>query len=273
MAIIVIVKNNTGSSVFIEDMGIAVPGSGQRDFSEIFDFTEICASEDLLGFVTDSTFTINDGTNDLNINDAQIHLDCKNAGGSGSGASYLNDLLDVNIPVTPGDKFTLVYDESLGLWNPGERDVDVESTEPPVDNSSIWMPADQEGIYVYNEQVGDWVSSSSNIYTFSRDNKSDGAYLGIANHDGYYYMHDKGYITSIHCHSEKGNMSKSFQIHINGSTVHNFSLVSGNYNNHNLSIQVNRGDILRTWVMPAGGNVQETTCQLVIYWSHEEVEE
>ena len=51
MTDIVIVKNNTGASVFIEDMGTAVPGSGQRTFSDIFDFTEICVSEDLKIFV------------------------------------------------------------------------------------------------------------------------------------------------------------------------------------------------------------------------------
>jgi len=78
MAITVIVKNNTGASVFIEDMGIAVPGSSQIIFSEIFDFSDICESSDLKDYVGISTFIINDGTSDLSVSDAISYLKCKN---------------------------------------------------------------------------------------------------------------------------------------------------------------------------------------------------
>jgi hypothetical protein len=77
MANIVIVKNNTGSSIFIQDLGLELPGSGQKIFSDIFDFTEICVSEDLKSFVADSTFTINNGISDLTIADAIKYLECK----------------------------------------------------------------------------------------------------------------------------------------------------------------------------------------------------
>ena len=73
----IIVKNNTGSSVFIEDMGTAVVGSGQKIFTDFFDFNEICVSEDLKIYINNSTFTINDGTDDLNISDAIDYLECK----------------------------------------------------------------------------------------------------------------------------------------------------------------------------------------------------
>lgn len=79
MANIVIVKNNTGSSVFIQDMGLELPGSGQKIFSDIFDFTEICVSEDLKAFVANSTFTINNGISDLTSENAIKYLECKSA--------------------------------------------------------------------------------------------------------------------------------------------------------------------------------------------------
>ena len=113
--IIVIVKNNTGSSVFIEDMGIEISGSSQRDISDIFDFTEICTSLDLKTFVQDSTFTINNGTDDLSIADATEYIDCRNTGG-GTSASYLNDLLDVDIP-SPQNDYALVYDSTTSKAN------------------------------------------------------------------------------------------------------------------------------------------------------------
>lgn len=77
MSDIIIVKNNTAVSVFVEDMGTAVPGSGQRVFSDIFDFTEICVSEDLKYLVNNSIFIINDGTSDLAPLDAIEYLECK----------------------------------------------------------------------------------------------------------------------------------------------------------------------------------------------------
>jgi len=78
MSNIVIVKNNTGASVFIEDMGTAVPGSGQKIFSDTFDFPEICVSKDLKALIGDSTFTINNGTDDLIISDGIDYIKCKN---------------------------------------------------------------------------------------------------------------------------------------------------------------------------------------------------
>lgn len=89
----IIVKNNTGTSVFIEDMGIAVPGSGQRIFSDIFDFTEICVSEELKSLVSNSTFTINNGTTDLTISDALDYLTCKNINTGGVTWSDLEGLM------------------------------------------------------------------------------------------------------------------------------------------------------------------------------------
>ena len=268
MSIIVIVKNNTGTSVFLEDMGTAVPGSGQRNFSDIFEFTEICASSDLLSNVVNSTFTINDGTNDLNIADAQDHLNCKNGGGTGTGASYLNDLLDVDT-TSAGDQFALVYNTATGIWGPGERNIDTDIL-PPDSTSSIWIAPQDDLPYYYNESIGDWVSINSDMYMFGKEKRVDGAYVGIANHDGYYYVHRKGYIINVYCNIEQGNATKAFEIHADGSSIFNFSLTDSEYINDNTSIQINKGQFLKLWCSPVGDNVERIMCQLVIKWSHDE---
>jgi len=71
---IVIVKNTTGSSVFIDDLGISVDPSGQLNLSELFSFEDISSSADLKTFVTDGTFTVNDGIDDLNISNGLKHV-------------------------------------------------------------------------------------------------------------------------------------------------------------------------------------------------------
>jgi len=266
----IIVKNNTGTSVFIEDMGAAVPGSGERIFSDIFDFTEICVSEDLKIFINNSTFTINNGTSDLNIADAIEYLDCKNIS-SGGGALYLNDLLDVNIG-TPNDKFTLVYDASSGKWVDDEGGVVEYNPEIPPDSTSvIWI--DRGAIYNYNEIVGDWVSSSSNIFSYGRSGNISGAYLGIGgwSSDGYYYIPYKGYITSLHCHAMGGQQNKEFEIHINKVNAFSFVMDVYDFNVKGLALLVTRGDILQLWCTSIGGPIKDVVCQVVIVWSNSEI--
>jgi hypothetical protein len=71
---IVIVKNITGSSIFIDDLGIDVDGSGQLNLSELFDFEDISGSDDLKILVQNGSFTINDGVDDLSVSDGMNHI-------------------------------------------------------------------------------------------------------------------------------------------------------------------------------------------------------
>lgn len=270
--ITVIVKNNTGDSVFIEDLGTAIAGSSQRVLSVVFDFTELCTSTNLKEYIQDSTFTINDGTTDLNIADAIEYLDCKNAGG-GTGASYLNDLLDVDI-TSPTDKYSLVYNSIDGKWQ-AELIQEVNSTSetPPDSTSTIWIDPNTDDLYFYNTALGDWVSSSSNIYTFSRSGNIDGSYLGIGGWQagGYYYIHNKGYITSLHSSALGGESNKAFQIHLDGTPVYSYNLTSYEISVSGLSIQVQKGQKMQIWTSSSGGPISDVICQLFIQWSYSEV--
>ena len=76
MDIVVIAKNNTSTDIMIEDLGIIIPGSSQINLTDKFDYIEIVESDNLKEFVNAAQITINDGINDLNIEDgiAQISI-------------------------------------------------------------------------------------------------------------------------------------------------------------------------------------------------------
>ena len=66
----IIVKNNSGSDVAINDLGIlSVPDGGQRDLTASFEPSKIVASSDLQSLVNAGTLVINDGTSDLSSSD------------------------------------------------------------------------------------------------------------------------------------------------------------------------------------------------------------
>ena len=71
---IIIAKNNTSSAIPLDDLGVEVPGSGQRNLTDNFSKNEISASVDLDTFVSSGDITINDGTNDLSITDGLKHI-------------------------------------------------------------------------------------------------------------------------------------------------------------------------------------------------------
>jgi len=70
----VIVKNTTGSSVFIDEFGIEVDANGELNLSELFSFEDISSCEDIKTYVSDGTFIINDGTIDLSVSDGLKHV-------------------------------------------------------------------------------------------------------------------------------------------------------------------------------------------------------
>lgn len=61
----IIIKNNTDSNVTIEDLGITIAASSQRTLSDLFTLVEISDSEDLVTYVNNETFTVNNGVEDL----------------------------------------------------------------------------------------------------------------------------------------------------------------------------------------------------------------
>jgi hypothetical protein len=74
MAITVIARNNTGSSINLDDLGITLISSETRILTDYFDYIELTESTDLFDNVSNGNITINDGNIDLNITEALQHL-------------------------------------------------------------------------------------------------------------------------------------------------------------------------------------------------------
>jgi len=70
----IIVKNSTDQSLMISDLGIEVPINAQIDLSELFSVFEIMTSEKLKNYVKDGILIINNGTEDLNINEGLDYI-------------------------------------------------------------------------------------------------------------------------------------------------------------------------------------------------------
>lgn len=75
MPIIVILKNNTGSNVNIDDMGVTLSSSQVYTATDYFEFVDLTESDDLKTLVSAATITVNDGTTDLSIAKGLEHLE------------------------------------------------------------------------------------------------------------------------------------------------------------------------------------------------------
>lgn len=74
----IIATNITTSDIFIDDLGITIAASGSPDssitLSDLYTTFDIISSEDLRAEVATEFIVINDGTDDLSVDDALMHL-------------------------------------------------------------------------------------------------------------------------------------------------------------------------------------------------------
>ena len=74
MAITIIATNNTAGIITLDDLGIELSSSESRNLSDTFDTDEIIHSNDLKNNVISGDIGINDGIDDLSIQNALYHL-------------------------------------------------------------------------------------------------------------------------------------------------------------------------------------------------------
>lgn len=116
MPITVIVKNNTGNPVNIDDLGVSLSASEIRTLSDFFDYNDLMESEDLISFVNDGTLTINDSTSDLSIADALDYLQVEVLPSEGTGEvatdlAYSGAVRSTTLALT--DTYSTINYESL----------------------------------------------------------------------------------------------------------------------------------------------------------------
>lgn len=71
----VIAKNNLGSSIDVEDLGITFTSTETLDLTDLYDFVDLTESDDLKSLVSAGSITINDGDSDLSIAKGLEHLE------------------------------------------------------------------------------------------------------------------------------------------------------------------------------------------------------
>jgi hypothetical protein len=71
---IVILKNNSGSDVEIEDLGITIANGTQKSISTFFSYDEVSTSEDLKTLVNAGTLVVNNGLGDLDSTDGVEYI-------------------------------------------------------------------------------------------------------------------------------------------------------------------------------------------------------
>ena len=70
----VIIKNNSGSAVIVEDLGLEVLNGAAVNVDQEYAFDEIAGSDSLRELVEAGTLVVNDGTSDLSSTDGVYHL-------------------------------------------------------------------------------------------------------------------------------------------------------------------------------------------------------
>lgn len=69
-----VIKNDSGGDITIEDLGITISDTTQITFSDQFTYEEIATSDDLRVYVDDGTLVANNGTIDLTKSEGKEHL-------------------------------------------------------------------------------------------------------------------------------------------------------------------------------------------------------
>ena len=145
--ITIILKNNTGSDVTVNDLGLVIPASSQVEANDLYSLHEIYESDDLQTLVDAGTIVVNDGTNDLSIADATNSISPFNNADQFAGIFHLFESSSVSIttssstytekingttPVVPSGKYRIMISYSWSHNDTGSdfiANIQVNSTD------------------------------------------------------------------------------------------------------------------------------------------------
>lgn len=240
MATVIIAKNNGVQNVGVEDLGIVIPPSSQRNLTENFTVYEVQSSIDLKAKVTTGDLVINDGVDDLSIAEGIDHI-------------------------TYQTKYEDHFDELVA-------DYIAIGTTPP-ENGNVWInPADGYA-YIYDPYRGKWLTTARSTYVFTKDGSADGIYLRVgevANEDAGYYITKPATIVMVHAISTTGSDPyKQFSIQNNHSEITTFAFDNDTkYLNELANINLSAGTLLQLFVSSTGGRIYNAVVQMEVAWRY-----
>lgn len=153
-----IVKNNGGSSVFFEDLGIAVSGTGQVAFSDFFTYEQIADSDDLRTAVASGgNIVINDGSSDLSASDGVDYLTFEHIEDVRANHYTKTELQTPGSSTVDWENVANAPDFANLHWLPPaySRVIGLYST-PPVTAAEGATYADTDDGYIYKYVSGSW---------------------------------------------------------------------------------------------------------------------
>ena len=162
----VILKNNSGSTIILEDFGVTIANTTSYTISDYFDYSDIADSKELDGYVAAGAATglvINDGVDDLtpaegvnyikrdNIyNDLETHFTKTELTVSGGGSAVHWD----NITNAPSFGSVTWIDPVL------YRTVSISASPPPAPvTGDVYLDTDDQHYYKYDGAI--WVDDGS----------------------------------------------------------------------------------------------------------------
>jgi len=142
---IVIVKNNTASTVNVQDLGISLAAAEVITLTNFYKFFDLVMSADLKALVSASTVTVNNGTVDLNIVDGLNHLSVE--------SEYLDIIQDESITggvVATDSKYTgIATSAEWTIPQTTYTDVSYSTIEYQNDTSVIeWTSGVNDRVYI-----------------------------------------------------------------------------------------------------------------------------
>ncbi len=180
MAIIIIAKNNTGTDIEIEDLGISISAAGQKELANYFDYIEIVESDNLKNFVSNAHITINDGNNDLNISDGLKHISIQSVyedsfedGGTGS-----TPLFDLPVSqISQQTQFNLNNTYADILWDTIILENDTDIIEWDQTNRER-IHIKEEGLYTVKFNTILRITDQSFSHTYFRMRRNNNIVIG-----------------------------------------------------------------------------------------------
>jgi len=150
MAITIIVRNNTTSKIYIDDLGIDLDASEVRNLTETFRKEMLYASDDLIDLVSSGDLDVNDGTQYLSISEGLEHLQLMSL--DQIRKRQIDDLADVPTkPIGSGEK-VLQTDNGINQWvdkPPVINSIDDISGIPEVPTTGDEYLRDYDGLFMW----------------------------------------------------------------------------------------------------------------------------
>jgi len=180
MAIVVIAKNNTPSDIEIEDLGITIPASNQLNLTDLFDYIEIVESDELKTYVNNANITINDGDQDLNIQDGLKHIQIQSVyedsleDGGQPGQIY-HDAPAIHVSLSTSRPLTNNYADLYFENKELENNSDVIEQDP---NNSDRILIKESGLYLVHFRA-EVQTTDETDYSYFRLRKNDTDVLHI----------------------------------------------------------------------------------------------